>query len=106
MFPPDPNQPDRSPRTPHVTKDVDAPQFPAAKMSHDIYYVAWAIGFDAAAHHLNEDDYDYEAVDDLAHPEAFSYALDQIPEAEAPEISQAVRDGILAAYIRYQERSK
>lgn len=43
---------------------------------------------------LNGDD-----LDDMAHPDAFSDALDALPECEAAEISDAVHAGISAAMV-------
>jgi hypothetical protein len=102
MFPLDPNQPALSPRAAHVTRDSQAPSAPVEIMDTKRYYQAWSIGFDGAVALLNEDFWPTLAdLDDSVHPEAFSYALDQIPEYEAPEISEAVHDGIAEAYRRY-----
>lgn len=70
--------------------------------AHDIGYRG-AVSIIGDARELDYDVFatgrlDRDDVDDRAFPDAFSEALEALPELEAPEISDAVHAGISDAY--------
>lgn len=73
-------------------------------MNIEDYYDARDIGYVHAAERianlaeLHPDRDDEEGFDDRVFPEAFSEALDFLPEIEADEISDAVHEGIRIAW--------
>ena len=74
-------------------------------MTNDDYMIAYRIGDDAAREvwgrlaDLHPDKDDAQGFDDRAFPDAFSDALDALPNEDAPDVSDAVHEGI-AAYWR------